>query len=212
MPAANNNPGQQPVGRAAEIDVVRHAIRDAVDGHGRVLLFAGEPGIGKSTLARITAGLAREQQVPVYWGFSWEAGGAPAYWPWTQLLRSLVGEQQVGAGELVPLAQILPEFSSTDSGDSELQPDQARFQLLEAVRLLLSSLTNKSPLVLVLEDLHAADSDSLHLLHYIARHAASLSVLIVGTYRDVEARSVQGRREQLADSGRVIDDQDTGSG
>jgi tetratricopeptide (TPR) repeat protein len=189
MPAANSNPEQQPVGRAAEIEVVRLAIRDAVDGRGRVLLFAGEPGIGKSTLARIAAGLAREQQVPVYWGFSWEAGGAPAYWPWTQLLRSLVGEQQVGAEELVPLAQILPEISSTDSRESELQPDQARFQLLESVRLLLSSLTSKSPLVLILEDLHAADSDSLHLLHYIARHAASLSVLIVGTYRDVEARS-----------------------
>jgi tetratricopeptide (TPR) repeat protein len=49
-----------------------------------------------------------------------------------------------------------------------------------------------SPIVLVLEDLHAADSDSLHLLHYVARHCASLPVLVLGTYREVEARSSAG--------------------
>jgi len=181
----------QLVGRTTELGFVGDAIDRVVDGHGSVLLFAGEPGIGKSTLARMAADLGAEQDIPVYWGFSWEAGGAPAYWPWTQLLRSLVSEQQVGTEQLLPLAQILPEVSAGESGRSELQPDQARFQLLESVRVLLATLANVSPLMLILEDLHAADSDSLHLLHYIARHAASLPILIVGTYRDVEARSTE---------------------
>ncbi|MGI9224023.1 MAG: ATP-binding protein [Woeseiaceae bacterium] len=177
------------VGRATEIGIIGDAINGVRDGQGSVLLFAGEPGIGKSTLARTSADLAKSEGIAVYWGFSWEAGGAPAYWPWTQLLRSLVGEREVSAERVRPLAQVLPEVATGDSSQPELQPDQARFQLLEAVRALLATLGSASPFVLILEDLHAADSDSLHLLHYIARHAASLPVLIIGTYRVVEARS-----------------------
>jgi len=179
----------QLVGRKAEIDIVSDAVVGARDGRGAVLLFAGEPGIGKSTLARFGAGIASEQGMPVYWGFSWEAGGAPAYWPWTQLLRSLIGDQAIDAERLAPLAQILPELTAADPSKPELQPDQARFLLLESVRGLLASQATGTPLVLILEDLHAADSDSLHLLHHLARHANSLPLLIIGTYRDVEARS-----------------------
>lgn len=179
----------QLVGRTTELGIVGDAIDQVVEGHGSVLLFAGEPGIGKSTLARMAAYFGAEREIPVYWGFSWEAGGAPAYWPWTQLLRSLIGEQQAAEAQLRPLAQILPEVSGGESGQSELLPDQARFQLLESVRALLATLANTSPCMLILEDLHAADSDSLHLLHYIARHVATLPILIIGTYRDVEARS-----------------------
>jgi len=189
MHTATGKPTDQFVGRSAEIDVISDAIGRVGDGHGSVLLFAGEPGIGKSTLARIAADLAGERDIPVYWGFSWEAGGAPAYWPWTQLLRSLVGEQQPDPDQLLPLAQVLPEVATAEPAQPELQPDQARFQLLESVRALLAKVANQAPFMLVLEDLHAADSDSLHLLHYIARHAASLPIVIVGTYRDVEARA-----------------------
>jgi len=189
MPTSTVKSIDQFVGPATEISIISDAIGGVCDGRGSVLLLAGEPGIGKSTLARTSADLAKAEGIPVYWGFSWEAGGAPAYWPWTQLLRSLVAEQQIDAERLLLLAQILPEVSAGDAGQSELQPDQARFQLLESVRALLATLASASPFMLILEDLHAADSDSLHLLHYIARHAASLPILIVGTYRDAEARS-----------------------
>ena len=149
------------VGRATEIGIIGDAISGVRDGQGSVLLFAGEPGIGKSTLARTGADLAKSAGIAVYWGFSWEAGGAPAYWPWTQLLRSLVGEREVSAERVRPLAQVLPEVATGDSSQPELQPDQARFQLLEGVRALLATLGSASPFVLILEDLHAADSDSL---------------------------------------------------
>jgi tetratricopeptide (TPR) repeat protein len=79
-----------------------------------------------------------------------------------------------------------------DASDaSNLQPEQARFQLLESVRTLLDAITREAPVVLILEDLHAADSDSLQLLQYVARHAASMPLLLIGTYRDAEARSAQ---------------------
>lgn len=174
------------VGRMAEIESIQEAVAAARSGHGRVLLFAGEPGIGKTTLARMATAHARESGMAVYWGFCWEAGGAPAYWPWTQLLRSLVAERHIPAEQVRPLARILPEVSATDGPG--LAPDQARFLLLESVRSLLGSVAAETPLLLVLDDLHASDDDSLSLLHYLARHAASLPLLIIGTYREIEAR------------------------
>ena len=159
---------------------------DAAGGRGRVLLFAGEPGIGKTTLARVATSHARNSEMAAYWGFCWEAGGAPAYWPWTQLLRSLVADQNVAADQIRPLARILPEVSAPD--EPELAPDQARFLLLESVRSLLTRVSAETPLLLILDDLHASDEDSLSLLHYLARHAASLPLLIIGTYREIEAR------------------------
>jgi tetratricopeptide (TPR) repeat protein len=192
MPMDTSRPIDQLVGRSAEIDVIRQHLGELGQGRGSALLFAGEPGIGKSTLARESAKLAADAGIPVYWGFAWEAGGAPAYWPWTQLLRSLASERQIPADALQPLAQILPEMATSDTRNTELQPDQARFQLLESVRVLLTDISRLSPMVLILEDLHAADSDSLHLLHYVVRHRTSLPVLLLGTYREIEARSSSG--------------------
>ena len=129
------------------------------------------------------------------WGEPEKVGELPtgaessAYWPWTQLMRSLSEDQNLSSADLAPLAQILPEASASDGPESELQPDQARFLLLESVRSLLAAVANSTPLLLVLEDLHAADDDSLYLLHYIARHAASLPLLVIGTYREIEARA-----------------------
>ena len=170
----------------AEIESIQEAVAEVRSGHGRVLLFAGEPGIGKTTLARIATAQAQDTGMAAYWGFCWEAGGAPAYWPWTQLLRSLVADQGISADRIRPLARILPEVSATDG--PELAPDQAHFLLLESVRSLLSAVCSETPLLLVLDDLHASDDDSLSLLHYLARHAASLPLLIIGTYREIEAR------------------------
>ena len=82
------------VGRSSEKEVIASAIAALHQGHGRVLLIAGEPGIGKSTLARVTADEADKANLQTCWGFAWEAGGAPAYWPWIQILRSL-GEEDV---------------------------------------------------------------------------------------------------------------------
>jgi predicted ATPase len=179
------------VGRSAEIDVIGKTLAAAAAGRGQVLLLAGEPGIGKSTLARYAADHAREQNLSVYWGFAWESGGAPAYWPWTQLLRSLLGEQKITKDDVKSLGQLLPELAQDDTKAADLQPEQARFQLLESARLLLDKISRQAPVVLILEDLHAADSGSLQLLHYIARHAANMPVMIVGTYREAEARSAQ---------------------
>jgi len=102
------------------------------------------------------------------------------------LLRSIIEEQKSPTSITGNLGGLLPEYT-TDKAN-ELGPDQARFQLMESVRALLRHTCQNGPIVLILEDLHAADGDSLRLLHYLARHSASLPALIIGTYRNVEAR------------------------
>lgn len=179
------------VGRDAEIRAIFDAIKALGENRGRVLFFCGEPGIGKSTLARFAADRARDSGISVYWGFAWEAGGAPAYWPWTQLLRSLVADRNIPTESLSSLGQVLPEADVAADKREDLNPEQARFRLLEAVRGLIDSSAHPTPLLLILEDLHAADSDSLNLLNHIVRHAASMPVLIVGTYREAEAKASQ---------------------
>jgi len=175
------------VGRSSEIVAATTAISDLDEGRGTVLLLSGEPGIGKSTLARLIARTGSDRGLPVYWGFTWEAGGAPAYWPWTQLLRSLTTEQS--DLDSSRLGQILRD-TLPDAGTPTLQPGQAQFQLLESVRQLLEAASRESPIILILEDLHAADADSLHLLNHLARHVASMPILLVGTFRELEARTL----------------------
>lgn len=183
---------QQIVGRGAELDVLTGALGTSREGRGRFLLICGEPGIGKTTLAQATADLAAQANVPAYWGFAWEAGGAPAYWPWMQLLRSLIEAQQPCRERLEGLAQLLPELAVERGDGIVLQPDQARFQLMEAVRNLLEAVSREHCIVLLLEDLHAADTDSLMLLHYLGSHVRSLPIMLLGTFRDTEARASPG--------------------
>src|SRR5215831_4674358 len=78
------------VGRDFELAELLAGLDDAACGTGRLFLLAGDPGIGKSRLAGEAAARARVRGVKVVWGRCWEAGGAPAYWPWVQALRAVV--------------------------------------------------------------------------------------------------------------------------
>jgi hypothetical protein len=77
------------VGRSRELTALTAALRQAATGDARLALVAGEPGIGKTELARAFArAAAGNDGAVVLWGSAWEDGGAPPYWPWVQVLRS----------------------------------------------------------------------------------------------------------------------------
>ena len=111
-------------------------------------------------------------------GRCWEAGGAPAYWPWVQALRAYVRAcdaatlaAQAGAGA-ADLAQVVPELGERLPGlppPSTLEPELVRFRLFDATAEFLRSAAEARPIVLVLDDLHAADEPSLLLLRFVAR-------------------------------------------
>jgi hypothetical protein len=178
------------VGRAHELTVLSAALRQATTGDARLALVSGEPGIGKTELARAFARAARNDGALVLWGSAWEEGGAPPYWPWVQVLRSY--GRQAGAAALAEavgpqaavLAQLLPELGPaqelTGSGDA------ARLTLFDAVGAVLDQASRAAPLVVILDDLHAAGRPSALLLRFAA--AARLSrVLLLATYRTAEA-------------------------
>jgi len=176
------------VGRERELGVLLGALDDAVAGRGRLVLVAGEPGIGKSRLADELAHHARDRGARVCVGRCWEAGGAPAYWPWVQALRAYVRDvdrdalrAQLG-GDGAQLATLLPELA--DLVDAPAETD--RFRLLEAVATFLCHAGAARPLVIGLDDLHAADAPSLLLLRFVAAQLGGAPLLVVACYRDTE--------------------------
>ena len=80
------------VGRERELGELIAGLEDACAGRGRLFLLVGEPGIGKSRLAEELIAQAEARGTRVLIGRCWEAGGAPAYWPWTQSLSALARE------------------------------------------------------------------------------------------------------------------------
>ena len=128
-------------------------------------------------------------------GRCWEAGGAPAYWPWVQSLRSYVRESgrdalrtQLGvrAAELAHLLPDLRELFPALPEPPMLESEGARFRLFEAASSFLRRAAEAHPLVLVLDDLHAADEPSLLLLRFLAREIADSPLLVVCAFRDVD--------------------------
>jgi DNA-binding SARP family transcriptional activator len=188
-------PGGVFVGRENELDVLRSGLDAVLAGHGRVFLLVGEPGIGKSRLAEEVGREARRRGARVLVGRAWEAGGAPAYWPWVQSLRTLAGEVEADrlggtlAVGLAELAELLPELRERFPDlppPPETEVESARFRLFEAVSSLLAEASRAAPIMLALDDLHAADEPSLLMLRFVARELADARVLVVAAYRDID--------------------------
>jgi DNA-binding SARP family transcriptional activator len=193
------------VGRERELRELLDGLEESLAGEGRLFLISGEPGIGKSRLVDQLTRRARARGAEVLVGRCWEAGGAPAYWPWVQALRTYVRERdpellrrQLGRGA-ADLAQILPELNEL-YGDlpspHASDPEGARFRLFEATSSLLGAASRVQPLVLALDDLHAADAPSLLLLQFLAGTLADTRLLVIGAYRDVDP----SLREPLAEA------------
>ncbi len=186
------------VGRRREIVELSSSLDDAIAGRGRLFLISGEPGIGKTRLAEEISNHASARGMRVAWGRCWEGGGAPAYWPFIQILRACVEDLNsehlkalLGSGaneiaRLVPEIKLsLPYLEETKTAtDSE----SARFLLFDAVATLLKNVARSEPLLVVVDDLHDADQPSLQMLRFIARAAKDVSLLIIGTYRDAEVK------------------------
>ena len=105
------------VGRQREMAGLKAAMDDAVAGHGRLVMLAGEPGIGKTRTAQELSGYAESAGAQAWWGSCPEQQGAPPYWPWVQPIGSYIQRTgpeslaaQMGPGaadisEIIPLVR-----------------------------------------------------------------------------------------------------------
>jgi eukaryotic-like serine/threonine-protein kinase len=178
-----------------EVAEVTAGLDDALAGRGGLIFLVGEPGIGKSRLSEEVMRAARARGALTLVGRCWEAGGAPAYWPWVQSLRSYIRSappwrlrEELGSSA-VELAQLLPELRELFPDVPEPPPidaESARFRLFEAVSSLITNAASRQALVLVLDDLHAADEPSLLLLRFLGRELRGSRVLVVAVSRNVD--------------------------
>ncbi|HTA06393.1 MAG TPA: AAA family ATPase, partial [Solirubrobacteraceae bacterium] len=172
----------------------------------RVAMLAGEPGIGKTRLAREFARKAHERGATVLAGSSHEGTHVP-YQPFVEALRHYIAccPPAELAVQVTPrraqLAAIVPELEDSRSpyGPTGLGAEQERFRLFEAVSSLLSDAAHLRPLVLFLDDLHWADQSSLLLLRHLARSAKGAPLMVLGTYRPVEVSDEHPLAEALAE-------------
>lgn len=182
-------------------------------------MLVGEPGVGKTRLADELAAHAQALGVQTLWGRCWEGGGAPAFWPWVQVLRSLAASRS--PDELVALlgrdaeaiAQLAPDVvpgstsraprdSSGGAASSAADSEQARFRLFDALSGFLVRASAARPLLVVVDDLHWADEASLRLLQFVVGELRGAAIALLGTYRDVEVRLQPARAALLAQLGR----------
>ena len=191
------------VGRKREIGELLAALDDRSGSYGDFYLVSGEPGIGKTRLVDELAEHARARGVRVVWGRCLEGAGAPAYWPFIQVLRTCLNEldpehrrstlqSEVAPHVIEEVALIVPELRPTlavrRSAAAPLDAEQARFRLFDAVANLLKSIARSLPMLIVFDDLHDADQASLMMLRLVASELRNTGILTVGTYRDVEVR------------------------
>src|SRR4029079_14381403 len=150
------------VGREAERAEIRAALARAAAGQGGPVLLVGEAGTGKTRLADEASDDARALGFEVVWGRCWEGEAPPAYLPWTQVMRAIAAP---AAGRAVGPAAVPTDMRAAPAARAHVAPDvapapaageAAGFELLEAVTADLSAAGARRPLLLVLDDLHAA--------------------------------------------------------
>lgn len=172
-----------PPGREPELQLLSERLRAAAEGQGSIALIYGEAGIGKSTVAAAVAEQARREGFRVDSGRALELTLAPAWFPLRACLKAL-------------------------SIDARAESEQAAFLLWESVLEALSRATAAQPIVWHLEDLHAADAQTLDLLRYLAHPAKALRFMVLGTVRSKDPRveaTAEERLNRLARDGLRID-------
>jgi hypothetical protein len=189
------------VGRAAELRRLRTAFEAARRGQGRAVLLVGDHGIGKTRLADELVREAADVGAEILVGRCYEGAGAPSFWPWIQMLRSYAERRDAGtlAAELgagaIHVAAVVPEVRMHFpelSAPAPASPEEANFGFLEAVCRAFVRAARVCPLMLILDDLHAADPSSLLLLEFLASRLAHARILVVGALREDGLAAGQG--------------------
>lgn len=179
------------VGRTDVLEFLRRIWESGLGGCGRVIVVGGEMGVGKT---RLVAEFAREVErtdALVLWGGSYEQEGLTPYGPFVEALDDYVAHRSLTTrrhllARYPQFARLLPSLHLLATDQIVLQTAGDRLGFFASVVGLLNELRGTRPLLMVLEDLHAADGESLQLLAYLARRAAHEPWVLLVTHREEE--------------------------
>jgi DNA-binding SARP family transcriptional activator len=201
------------IGREKELSQLRAAWEAAASGHGGVVFLEGDAGIGKSRLVEGLAGIARSNDALVLRGSPLELAGGPAFAPWSEIFRALIervappAPNSEWASDLARLCPLVVSRWGFATATGHGSPDVDGARLFEAAVETIAWAAASAPLLLVLADLHSADSATLALLAYVGRRLADIPCLLVATRRPTATRSdLDAVRDALRDRGTLVAD------
>ncbi len=192
-PASSTAPaGSEPiVGQEAVLQRLAGLWQQAAQGRSQLVLLAGDPGMGKSTLAATLA--ARAGGARVAQGQCVEPYGAgEPYLPVLEAMDALCTREPA----LLPLLrQVAPTWllqwpwHLSEAERAALARELAgatQERMLREMGVLLERLAQQQPLLLLIEDLHWSDAATVRLLHHLARRRGAARLMIVCTFRPAE--------------------------
>ena len=175
----------------------------AFSGKGATVFISGEAGAGKTRLTTEFLNIAKKKQVTVLTGWCLSDVAIP-YFPFIEAFDSYISsneddEVSIANQQLSLKTWLIGNQSQANETLGNTYPEVWKDQTFRAVAQELLFLSTKKPLILILEDIHWADSASLSLLHYLARQAVSERILILATFRSEELNAyVEGRPNPLS--------------
>ncbi|MGH9832196.1 MAG: ATP-binding protein [Blastocatellia bacterium] len=182
-------------GRQQELEQVKAHFGRALGGRGTTVLLGGEAGVGKTRLALEALERARQQGARLLVGACYEQEGQLPYGPFVEALaRYARGQSQAVLADQLgawaePLARLVPimamKLGRAEAIRAARIPGDKQW-LFAAVAGFFTRLAERGPVVLFLDDLHAADEDSLALMSHLARTAVSSRLLLMGSFREEE--------------------------
>ncbi|MDT9691597.1 AAA family ATPase [Streptomyces sp. P9(2023)] len=169
-----------------------------------VLLVTGEAGLGKTRLVGDAARRAAEEGTAVLWGAGHDAEGHTPYGPFAEALDGWLADRPAAerartGAEYPELAALLPSLGRVRPVSGRRSPEEERDRLFRATAGLLGELAAERPVMLVLDDLHAADAGSFQLLSHLARraHEVGRGWRFLATVRPEELPASDPRRHAL---------------